>query len=141
MHPGHKFLLQTADYLAQGLGLSVCAQINARAFDRTYKYYKTKNNGVGKPEYRLCTYVIKQLEHSNAHPFTVPVIPGTFLLPVGLLITGWCAQNRVFWLAPDIVRAVTNCLWANCLTGNGTGLRSYWRRISISLPRSTGLHD
>jgi hypothetical protein len=32
------------------------------------------------------------------------VVPGTILLPVGMLITGWTAQNRVFWLVPDVVR-------------------------------------
>lgn len=31
------------------------------------------------------------------------IIPGTILVPAGLLITGWSAQNRVFWLVPDIV--------------------------------------
>ncbi len=32
------------------------------------------------------------------------IVPGTILLPLGLLITGWTAQNRVFWLVPDVVR-------------------------------------
>jgi hypothetical protein len=31
------------------------------------------------------------------------IVPGTILVPAGLLITGWSAQNRVFWLVPDIV--------------------------------------
>lgn len=33
----------------------------------------------------------------------VNVIPGTFLLPIGLLIGGWAAQEKVFWLVPNIV--------------------------------------
>ena len=33
---------------------------------------------------------------------SVPVIPGTYMLPIGLLITGWCAQERVHWIATDI---------------------------------------
>jgi len=31
------------------------------------------------------------------------IVPGTILLPIGLLITGWSIQERVFWLVPDIV--------------------------------------
>jgi hypothetical protein len=31
------------------------------------------------------------------------IVPGTFLLPIGLLITGWAAQEHVFWLVTDIV--------------------------------------
>jgi hypothetical protein len=33
----------------------------------------------------------------------VNIVPGTFLLPIGLLITGWTAQEHVFWLVPDVV--------------------------------------
>ena len=31
------------------------------------------------------------------------IVPGTILLPTGLLITGWAAQKRVFWLVTDVV--------------------------------------
>lgn len=67
-------------------GLTLAAQINARMLDRVYQYYKRKNGGIGRPEYRL-----------------VNVIPGTFLLPIGLFIAGWGAQEKAFWLVPDIV--------------------------------------
>lgn len=33
------------------------------------------------------------------------MIPGTFLLPIGLLLTGWTVQNHVHWIVPDIVRS------------------------------------
>ena len=36
------------------------------------------------------------------------IVPGTILLPTGLLITGWAAQRRVFWLVPDVVSGL-NC--------------------------------
>lgn len=68
------------------VGLTLAAQINARLLDRVYQYYKRKNGGVGRPEFRL-----------------VNVIPGTFLLPIGLFLAGWGAQERLFWLVPDIV--------------------------------------
>ena len=32
----------------------------------------------------------------------------TFLLPIGLLITGWTVQARVHWIAPDIVGALNS---------------------------------
>jgi hypothetical protein len=31
------------------------------------------------------------------------IVPGTILLPIGLLIAGWSIQERVFWLVPDVV--------------------------------------
>lgn len=34
------------------------------------------------------------------------MIPGTFCTPIGLLITGWTVQHKVFWLVPDIVRPI-----------------------------------
>ena len=36
------------------------------------------------------------------------VVPGSILLPAGMLISGWTAQNRVFWLVPDVVSDM-NC--------------------------------
>ncbi|KAI0055281.1 MFS polyamine transporter [Artomyces pyxidatus] len=72
-------------YLALGVGLSGASQVNARMMDKIYALLKKRNGGVGKPEFRLPS-----------------IIPGTILLPVGLLLNGWTAQNRVFWLVPDI---------------------------------------
>ncbi|KIP04994.1 hypothetical protein PHLGIDRAFT_108834 [Phlebiopsis gigantea 11061_1 CR5-6] len=98
-------------YISLGIGLTVASQGNARLLDKVYKHLKNKNNGVGKPEYRLLV-----------------VIPTTFLLPIGLLITGWCAQERVHWIGTDIGFA---------LVGAGTaaafqGLQAY---IIDSFPR------
>lgn len=31
------------------------------------------------------------------------MMPGSILLPIGLFLNGWTAQNHVFWLVPDIV--------------------------------------
>ncbi|KAI0366301.1 MFS polyamine transporter [Pilatotrama ljubarskyi] len=73
------------NYFALGVGLTGASQINARMLDRIYKYFQDKNDGVGKPEYRL-----------------PPMIPGAILLPAGLFITGWTARPDVHWIAPDI---------------------------------------
>ncbi|EIW57767.1 MFS polyamine transporter [Trametes versicolor FP-101664 SS1] len=72
-------------YFALGVGLTGASQLNARMLDRIYKYFQEKNGGVGKPEYRLPS-----------------MVPGAFLLPAGLLITGWTARADVHWIAPDI---------------------------------------
>ncbi|EIW85967.1 MFS polyamine transporter [Coniophora puteana RWD-64-598 SS2] len=73
------------NYIALGVGLTGASQLNARTLDRIYIYYKNKNGGVGRPEFRLPSMAI-----------------GTVILPIGLLIAGWTAQYKVHWIAPDI---------------------------------------
>ncbi|KAG6856374.1 hypothetical protein H0H87_005139 [Tephrocybe sp. NHM501043] len=72
-------------YIALGLGLTLASQLNARYMDPIYIYYKNKNNGVGEPEFRLPS-----------------MVPGTFILPAGLLIAGWAADQKVHWIVTDI---------------------------------------
>ncbi|TEB30734.1 MFS polyamine transporter [Coprinellus micaceus] len=72
-------------YIALGIGLSISAQVNARALDYVYKHFKARNNGHGEPEFRLPS-----------------MIPGTIVLPFGLLLAGWSAQNHLHWIATDI---------------------------------------
>ncbi|KAL1951522.1 hypothetical protein VTO73DRAFT_671 [Trametes versicolor] len=79
--PGHVGL----HYIALGLGLYISSQLNARALDKVYVALKKRNNDKGEPEFRLPT-----------------VMPGTLLIPAGLLISGWGAQEHVHWIVPDI---------------------------------------
>ncbi|KAF5372341.1 hypothetical protein D9615_009305 [Tricholomella constricta] len=72
-------------YIALGVGLTLASQINARYMDRIYIHFKRKNNGVGEPEFRLPS-----------------MVPGTVILPAGLLIAGWAAQEHVHWIVTDI---------------------------------------
>ncbi|KAI0698229.1 MFS polyamine transporter [Cytidiella melzeri] len=72
-------------YIALGLGLVTAAQVNSILIDRTYRILAARNGGVGIPEFRL-----------------LPIIPGTSCLPIGLLISGWTAQNHTHWIGPDI---------------------------------------
>ncbi|PPQ78471.1 hypothetical protein CVT25_011866 [Psilocybe cyanescens] len=74
------------NYIALGVGLTLTSQINARVLDRVYKHFKTKNGGVGEPEFRLPS-----------------LFPGTILLPFGLFLTGWSSQQRLHWIATDVV--------------------------------------
>ncbi|KIM38559.1 hypothetical protein M413DRAFT_20020 [Hebeloma cylindrosporum] len=71
-------------YIALGIGLTLSSQVNARFMDRIYIYLKNKNGGVGEPEFRL-----------------PPMIPGSILLPFGLLLAGWSADHKLHWIATD----------------------------------------
>ncbi|KAF9472904.1 MFS general substrate transporter [Pholiota conissans] len=73
------------NYIALGLGLSIASQTNARVVDKIYIYFKKKNGGVGEPEFRLPS-----------------VFPGTILVPFGLLLAGWSAQQKLHWILTDI---------------------------------------
>ncbi|KAI2635546.1 major facilitator superfamily domain-containing protein [Xylaria nigripes] len=73
------------NYISLGLGFFSGAQICAPLQDRVYISLKKRYGGVGRPEYR------------------VPMmIPGAFLLPVGLLIYGWTADFKTHWIFPNI---------------------------------------
>ncbi|RMZ82169.1 hypothetical protein DV738_g1860, partial [Chaetothyriales sp. CBS 135597] len=72
-------------FISLGLGFFTGTQVGARISDEIYPRLKKRNNGIGRPEFR------------------VPLlIPGAILQPIGLFIYGWSAQYRVFWLVPDI---------------------------------------
>jgi len=59
-------------YLALGVGLSGASQVNARILDKVYGYFKNKNGGVGRPEFRLRQY-IKYFFLLHAHMFFVSI--------------------------------------------------------------------
>ncbi|KII87948.1 hypothetical protein PLICRDRAFT_112075 [Plicaturopsis crispa FD-325 SS-3] len=88
-------------YLALGLGLAASSQINAHFLDRIYIFLKERNNGIGRPEFRL--------------PL---MVPGTICLPIGLLICGWAVEAHVHWIVPDIgivFIGVSNMLNVQCI--------------------------
>ncbi|KAF2104946.1 MFS general substrate transporter [Rhizodiscina lignyota] len=77
------------NYISMGigffLGVQVCAPIN----DAIYRRLKKRNNGVGRPEFR------------------VPLmLPGAIFVPVGLFWYGWSAQAHVHWIVPNIGVAI-----------------------------------
>lgn len=86
-------------YIALGIGLTLSAQVNARALDYVYKHFKARNNGHGEPEFRLPS-----------------MIPGTIVTPFGLLLAGWSAQNHLHWIATDIVSNLRPCISKSVLT-------------------------
>jgi multidrug resistance protein len=91
------------NYISLGLGFFVGTQIAAKTADRIYKSLKAKNGDVGRSEFR------------------VPLMfPGAVMVPIGLLIYGWSAQNKVFWLVPNIGTAIfaagNQLVFQNCQT-------------------------
>jgi hypothetical protein len=57
------------------------------------------------------------------------IVPGTILLPIGLLITGWTIQERVFWLVPDIVSDLDCVILTEVLRDNYRALR--WSVLAL----------
>ncbi|GLB33199.1 putative MFS polyamine transporter [Lyophyllum shimeji] len=72
-------------YLAIALGSTVGGQVGARALNAIYRKLKARNGGVGTPEMRLPLLMVSATT-----------------LPIGLVIYGWTAKARIFWLVPDL---------------------------------------
>ncbi|RSL84949.1 hypothetical protein CDV31_016637 [Fusarium ambrosium] len=73
------------NYISITLGFLLATQTAAPLSDRIYLKLSNKNEGVGKPEFR------------------VPLmVPGAFLLPTGLFIYGWSAAAPTHWIVPNI---------------------------------------
>ncbi|KAJ5160520.1 uncharacterized protein N7482_007524 [Penicillium canariense] len=75
----------TLNYIAPCLGYLFGAAVCAFLTDRVYRFQVAKNNGVGRPEFRL--------------PM---MVPASLLVPIGLLWFGWSAEYKTHWIVPDI---------------------------------------
>lgn len=79
-------------YIALVLGYTVAAQAGGPATDRVWAHLKARSGGEAAPEYR------------------VPLmVPGVLLLPAGLLVYGWGAQQRLHWVVVDVGIGVFGC--------------------------------
>lgn len=77
------------NYISLGVGFFLGTQICAPLQDKIYKTLKARNNGVGKPEFR------------------VPLmLPGALCVPIGLFLYGWSAQYQTHWIVPNIGAAI-----------------------------------
>lgn len=68
------------------------------------------------------------------------IVPGTILLPIGLLLTGWTTQARVFWLVPDVVSDM-NCMLLVGVTRSFTGHCDCWGWHYCVIPKHPGVFD
>jgi multidrug resistance protein len=77
------------NYISLGCGFFIGTQVCAPLQDRIYTALKARNDGQGKPEFR------------------VPLmIPGAVLVPVGLFWYGWTADRQTHWILPNIGAAI-----------------------------------
>ncbi|PIG79628.1 MFS multidrug transporter [Aspergillus arachidicola] len=78
------------------IGIGVGALIGITCFgalsDRIQNLLIARNNGQAEPEFRL-----------------PPLIPGSFLIPIGLFWYGWSAQMHVHWIMPIIGLGWVGC--------------------------------
>lgn len=82
---GESVEISSLHYLAPALGEILGSQIGGPTMDYIFKKLKQRANGETAPE------------------FHVPLmLPGAILTPIGLLVYGWCAHFKVFWLSVDI---------------------------------------
>ena len=73
------------NYLSIGIGPWLGAQFAAIFNNRIYRGLKKRNNGDGRPEFR------------------VPImVPGSLLVPIGLFWYGWSAQTHTHWIVPNL---------------------------------------
>ena len=73
---------------------------------------------------------------------SAPMVPGTFMIPIGLLITGWTVEHKTHWIGPDIVSSSALHLGnyaSDMYMLLGTGTFRWWSGCSI--PRRSNIHS
>ncbi|KAH8658376.1 major facilitator superfamily domain-containing protein [Xylariales sp. PMI_506] len=103
------------NYIPIGIGAFVGLLGNFFLIDRIYKGLKARNDGVGRPEFRIPTMLI-----------------GSPLVTVGLFWYGWAVQNRVFWVVPNLGIIVFTAGSIICLAGMQTFIVDIYTRYAAS---------
>lgn len=91
------------NYLSIAIGSFVGLFFNLKLVDRIYKTLKAKNNGVGKPEYRMPSLAV-----------------GSVITTIGLFWYGWSIQGRAHWIMPNVGAAIFTAGTISCLQGMQT---------------------
>lgn len=103
------------NYISLGLGFFLGTQICAPCQDMVYKALKRRNNGVGRPEFR------------------VPLmIPGALLVPIGLFWYGWSAQAHTHWIMPNIGAVIFSAGILICMQCTQTYIVDAYTRYAAS---------
>ncbi|OTB00873.1 hypothetical protein M426DRAFT_266872 [Hypoxylon sp. CI-4A] len=82
---GESIGIGSLNYLSLAIGLILGVNVAGHLNDYIYGKLKTRNHGVGRPEFRVPAMVL-----------------GTILVPVGLLWWGWSGQAKLHWIMPNI---------------------------------------
>lgn len=72
-------------YFAPVSGSLIALVIEWWAMDAIWARLKARNGGITKPEYRI--------------PL---MVPGSLLVPIGILLYGWSVEKHVHWIVPDL---------------------------------------
>ena len=91
------------NYISIGIGAFIGLFGNFFLIDRIYKSLKAKNDGVGRPEFRIPTMLI-----------------GSPLVTIGLFWYGWAVQARAFWIVPNLGIIIFTAGSIVCLAGMQT---------------------
>ncbi|KAM6485984.1 major facilitator superfamily domain-containing protein [Trichoderma sp. SZMC 28011] len=91
------------NYLSIAIGSFMGLILNFFFIDRIYRHLKTKNNSVGRPEFRMPTMFI-----------------GSVMVSIGLFWYGWSVQARLHWIMPNIGVAILSAGTMGCLQGMQT---------------------
>ncbi|KAL2065353.1 hypothetical protein VTL71DRAFT_3023 [Oculimacula yallundae] len=77
------------NYISFTIGMIIAMQVGTRFADKLYLRLRTKNGGVGVPEFRLPMLCM-----------------GATTVPVGLFWYGWTARESLHWIMPNIGAAI-----------------------------------
>ncbi|KAJ5410067.1 uncharacterized protein N7487_004426 [Penicillium crustosum] len=90
------------NYISIAIGSFAGLFINLKLVDRIYKTLKARNNGVGKPEYRMPSLAV-----------------GSFISTIGLFWYGW-SIGHTHWIMPNIGALLFTAGTISCLQGMQT---------------------
>ncbi|KAK1249585.1 hypothetical protein MKX08_009588 [Trichoderma sp. CBMAI-0020] len=91
------------NYLSIAIGSFTGLVLNFFFIDRIYRNLKARNNGIGRPEFRMPTMFI-----------------GSIMVSIGLFWYGWSVQARLHWIMPNIGVAICSAGTMGCLQGMQT---------------------
>ncbi|KAI1649142.1 MFS general substrate transporter [Daldinia loculata] len=86
---GESVRIGSLNYISLSIGLIIGVNIAGHLNDYIYRKLKARNNGIGRPEFRVPTMIL-----------------GTALVLVGLLWWGWSGQAKLHWIMPNIGSAL-----------------------------------
>jgi len=70
----------------------------------------------------MSTPEARQLLYSSDLSCLASLVPGTFIFPIGLFISGWAAQNHVHWVVTDLVRVKNVLSFSHCAHHRNQGI-------------------
>lgn len=91
------------NYLSIAIGSFAGLVLNLFFIDRIYRNLKARNNGIGRPEFRMPT-----------------MFTGSIMVSIGLFWYGWSVQARLHWIMPNIGVAICSAGTMGCLQGMQT---------------------